>query len=85
MIPGETVIVVLPDYNAAKTLEKTMAKVPPGIVDEFLLVDDASRDDTVEQARRLGLPGIVHPQDRGYGGNQVAGSSSRRGAGSRAR
>jgi glycosyltransferase involved in cell wall biosynthesis len=70
MIDGKTVIVVLPAYNAAKTLEKTLAEVPPGIVDEFLLVDDASRDDTVEQARRLGLPCIVHPQNRGYGGNQ---------------
>jgi glycosyltransferase involved in cell wall biosynthesis len=70
MINGKTVIVVLPAYNAAKTLERTIAEVPPGIVDEFLLVDDASRDDTVEQARRLGIPSIVHPQNRGYGGNQ---------------
>ena len=70
MIDGKTVIVVLPAYNAAKTLEKTIADVPPGIVDEFLLVDDASRDDTVEQARRLGIPCIVHSQNRGYGGNQ---------------
>jgi glycosyltransferase involved in cell wall biosynthesis len=70
MINGKTVIVVLPAYNAAKTLERTIAEVPPGIADEFLLVDDASRDDTVEQARRLGIPCIVHAQNRGYGGNQ---------------
>jgi glycosyltransferase involved in cell wall biosynthesis len=70
MINGKTVIVVLPAYNAAKTLERTIADIPPGIVDEILLVDDASRDDTVEQARRLGIPCIVHTQNRGYGGNQ---------------
>jgi glycosyltransferase involved in cell wall biosynthesis len=70
MIDGKQVIVVLPAYNAAKTLEQTIADVPPGIVDEFLLVDDASRDDTVAQAQRLGIPCIVHAQNRGYGGNQ---------------
>ncbi len=70
MINGKTVIVVLPAYNAAKTLERTISDVPPGIVDEFLLVDDASRDDTVERARRLGIPSIVHSQNQGYGGNQ---------------
>ncbi len=70
MIDGKRVIVVLPAYNAAKTLEQTIAGVPPGIVDEFLLVDDASRDDTVEQAQRLGIPCIVHSENRGYGGNQ---------------
>jgi glycosyltransferase involved in cell wall biosynthesis len=70
MINGNRVIVVLPAYNAAKTLEQTIADVPPGIVDEFLLVDDASRDDTVDQARRLGVPCIRHSENRGYGGNQ---------------
>ena len=70
MINGKRVIVVLPAYNAAKTLERTIAEVPAGIVDEFLLVDDASRDDTVGQAKRLGIPCIVHPLNRGYGGNQ---------------
>ena len=63
-------IVVLPAYNAGKTLERTIAEIPPGIVDECLVVDDASRDDTVAQARRLGIPCIVHSQNRGYGGNQ---------------
>ena len=70
MINGNRVIVVLPAYNAGKTLEQTIADVPPGIVDEFLLVDDASRDDTVDQARRLGVPCIRHSENRGYGGNQ---------------
>src|SRR5208282_2198440 len=70
MINGRRVIVVLPAYNAGKTLERTIAEIPPGIVDECLVVDDASRDDTVAQARRLGLPCIVHSKNRGYGGNQ---------------
>ncbi len=70
MIDGKRVIVVLPAYNAGKTLERTIAEIPPGIVDECLVVDDASRDDTVSQARRLGIPCIVHSQNRGYGGNQ---------------
>ncbi len=70
MTNGKRVVVVLPAYNAAKTLEQTLKDVPPGVVDEFLLVDDASRDDTVAEARRLGIPFIVHPTNRGYGGNQ---------------
>lgn len=63
-------MVVLPAYNAAQTLEATLADVPPGVVDEFLLVDDASRDETVAVAARLGVPHVVHPKNRGYGGNQ---------------
>lgn len=70
MINGRRVIVVLPAYNAAKTLERTLREVPPGVVDEFLLVDDASQDDTVAEARRLGIPCLIHPRNRGYGGNQ---------------
>lgn len=70
MVNGKRVMVVLPAYNAAKTLERTLSEVPPGVVDDFLLVDDASNDDTVSQARRLGLPCVVHPRNRGYGGNQ---------------
>jgi glycosyltransferase involved in cell wall biosynthesis len=64
------VIAVLPAYNAEKTLEKTVRDIPAGCVDEIILVDDASRDGTVELARRLGLTTIVHPKNRGYGGNQ---------------
>ena len=70
MINGKRVVVVLPAYNAGRTLERTIAEIPPGIVDELLLVDDASGDDTVEVARRLDIPFIVHPENRGYGGNQ---------------
>jgi glycosyltransferase involved in cell wall biosynthesis len=70
VIKGKRVVVVLPAYNAARTLERTILEVSPDIVDEFLLVDDASSDDTVAEARRLGIPCIVHPKNRGYGGNQ---------------
>ena len=70
MVNGQKVVVVLPAYNAEKTLERTLADVPSGVVDEFLLVDDASVDGTIERAASLGLPYIVHPRNRGYGGNQ---------------
>ncbi len=70
MINGQKVIVVLPAYNAEQTLERTLADVPPGVVDEFLLVDDASVDGTVARAEGLGIPYILHPKNRGYGGNQ---------------
>lgn len=64
------VIVVMPAYNAAKTLEKTYRDIPAGVVDHVILVDDVSRDETVEVAQRLGLEVVVHMQNRGYGGNQ---------------
>ena len=64
------VVVVLPAYNAERTLERTCAEIPPQTVDEILLVDDASRDRTVEVARRLGIPTLVHAENRGYGANQ---------------
>lgn len=64
------VIAVMPAYNAASTLEQTVADIPAGSVDEIILVDDGSRDDTVEIARRLGLTVIVHERNTGYGGNQ---------------
>ena len=64
------VIVVMPAYNAAQTLERTYADIPHDIVDHIILVDDVSKDQTVEIARKLGLHVIVHPQNRGYGGNQ---------------
>ena len=64
------VIVVMPAYNAATTVEPTVAEIPPGLADEIILVDDASRDDTAAIGRRLGLTVIVHPENRGYGGNQ---------------
>jgi glycosyltransferase involved in cell wall biosynthesis len=64
------VIVVMPAYNAARTLERTYADLPKEIVDQVILVDDVSQDDTVEVARRLGIEPIIHIQNRGYGGNQ---------------
>src|SRR5688572_22961691 len=70
MINGKRVIVVLPAYNAGRTLEQTIGEIPPGVVDDLLLVDDASGDDTVEVAGRLGVPYVVHSENRGYGGNQ---------------
>ena len=70
MLVGRKIVVVLPAYNAAKTLEQTVAEIPPGIVDEVLLVDDKSHDETLAVARRLGLRSIAHPENLGYGGNQ---------------
>ena len=63
-------IIVMPAYNAAETLEKTYNDIPPGVVDEIILVDDASSDNTTEIARRLGLTVISHSQNKGYGANQ---------------
>ncbi len=69
MINGKRIVVVLPAYNAEKTLEATVRELPE-IVDESILVDDHSSDATAEMARRLGLTVEVHPRNRGYGGNQ---------------
>lgn len=70
MINKKRLAVVLPAYNAAKTLEKTYSEIPFEFVDEVILVDDASRDDTAEVARKLGIRTIVHETNKGYGGNQ---------------
>ncbi|MCX6785156.1 MAG: glycosyltransferase family 2 protein [Candidatus Komeilibacteria bacterium] len=64
------VIAVLPAYNAAKTLAQTVADIDRNIVDEIILVDDASTDETVATAKALGLTTIVHARNLGYGGNQ---------------
>ena len=64
------VVAVLPAYNAEKTLRATWDDIPKDWVDEILLVDDCSRDRTVDVAHQLGLRVIVHPKNRGYGGNQ---------------
>jgi len=64
------VVVVMPAYNAAATIRQTVADIPPGSVDEIILVDDGSRDETVAIARELGLTVIVHERNLGYGGNQ---------------
>ena len=63
-------MVVMPAYKAALTIERTLREVSPDVVDEYLLVDDASPDNTAEVAEKLGIPVIVHPKNRGYGGNQ---------------
>ncbi len=70
MIVGKKVIVVMPAYRAETTLERTYAEVPLDLVDEVIVVDDASPDDTVGVARRLGLPCLVHEKNLGYGANQ---------------
>jgi len=64
------VIIVMPAYNAAKTLEKTVMDIPEGFADEIILVDDSSKDNTAGIARGLGLTVIVHDRNRGYGANQ---------------
>ena len=69
MIEGKHVAVVMPAYNAARTLEATVRELP-SIVDTKILVDDFSRDDTVPIARELGLKVLVHDKNYGYGGNQ---------------
>jgi len=71
MILGKKLVVVLPAYNASKTIEQTYNEIPFDIVDEIILVDDNSKDNTAEVAAALGINHIiVHPQNRGYGGNQ---------------
>ena len=71
MIGNKKVVVVMPAYNAAPTLEKTYRELPFNIVDEVILVDDHSRDNTSEVAQKLGVSKVIrHPKNRGYGGNQ---------------
>lgn len=71
MINGKKLIVVMPAYNAATTLEQTYNDLPFDVVDDVILVDDASQDDTVQKAKELGIKEvIVHDDNKGYGGNQ---------------
>jgi glycosyltransferase involved in cell wall biosynthesis len=70
VLNGLKIAVVLPAYNAATTLRRTVEEIDREIVDDLLLVDDASTDGTIEEADRLGLQTIVHPSNRGYGANQ---------------
>ena len=71
MINGKKISVVLPAYNAEKTLEQTFREIPFDIVDDVILVDDLSRDNTVEVAKLLGIKYIIeHQENKGYGGNQ---------------
>jgi glycosyltransferase involved in cell wall biosynthesis len=70
MLEGRRVCVVMPAYNAEATLRQTVAEIPRHVVDDLILVDDRSSDRTVELARSLGVHTLVHPENRGYGGNQ---------------
>jgi glycosyltransferase involved in cell wall biosynthesis len=70
MLNGQKIVVVMPSYNAAQTLARTVGEVPRDIVDEILLVDDASSDETVDRANELGLTVFVHEKNFGYGRNQ---------------
>ncbi len=71
MLNHKKIVVVLPAYNAAKTIEKTVAEIPFEIVDEIILTDDFSNDNTVEIARKIGIHHIIsHDKNKGYGANQ---------------
>ena len=71
MLYGKKIVVVLPAYNAALTLERTYKEIPLNIVDEVVLVDDAGNDNTIEVGRQLGIKHLIrHEKNRGYGGNQ---------------
>jgi glycosyltransferase involved in cell wall biosynthesis len=70
VLEGKRVTVILPAYNAARTLERTYAEIPRDIVDEVILTDDCSQDATVNLARRLGIRTLTHDHNTGYGGNQ---------------
>jgi len=71
MINGKKIVVVMPAYNAEKTLEQTYAEIPFDIVDDVILTDDFSKDHTIQKAKELGIKEIqIHQQNKGYGGNQ---------------
>jgi glycosyltransferase involved in cell wall biosynthesis len=70
MLQRKRIVVVMPAYNAAKTLEATYREIPRDIVDDVILVDDGSRDDTARQAKALGIHTVVHLGNHGYGSNQ---------------
>lgn len=71
MIHGKKIVVVMPAYNAEKTLEQTYREIPMDVVDDVILTDDFSRDDTVQKAKDLGIKEVlVHERNKGYGGNQ---------------
>jgi len=70
MLNGKHIAVVLPAYNAEQTLGPTFDEIPKDIVDDIILTDDASQDATVTVSKSLGIHTVVHPKNRGYGGNQ---------------
>ena len=69
-MPAPKIVVIMPAYNASKTIERTFRDIPPGIVQECIVVDDLSADSTVQVARSLGLRVFLHRENQGYGGNQ---------------
>ena len=70
MLAGRKIVVVMPAYNASATLERTVAEIDRDVVDDIILVDDGSLDGTPQLAEQLGIHTVIHPQNRGYGGNQ---------------
>jgi glycosyltransferase involved in cell wall biosynthesis len=70
MIAGQRVCVVLPAYNAGRTLEATFREIPTEVVDDVIVVDDASKDDTLAVAKKLGIFAVAHERNKGYGANQ---------------
>ena len=70
MLNGKKIVVVMPAYNAEKTLRRTYDEIPKDIVDDIILTDDSSKDRTVEVARTLNIKVFVHDENKGYGGNQ---------------
>jgi glycosyltransferase involved in cell wall biosynthesis len=70
MLSGKKIVVILPAYNAEKTLKRTLDDIPKGVVDGFVLVDDFSTDDTFNVAKRLGINAFRHDINKGYGGTQ---------------
>ena len=70
MLANQKICVVLPAYNAGRTLEATFKEIPLEVVDDVILVDDASTDDTLHAAKRLGIFAVAHAQNKGYGANQ---------------
>ena len=70
MIENRKICVVLPAYNAVRSLERTLSEIPADVVDDIVLVDDASTDDTLRLAEKLGIFAVRHNFNKGYGGNQ---------------
>ncbi|MBE7708328.1 MAG: glycosyltransferase family 2 protein [Cyanobacteria bacterium SIG27] len=70
MINNKKIVIVMPAYNAQATLKETFEAIPKDIVDDILLVDDCSKDNTVELAKTIGIKTITHEKNLGYGGNQ---------------
>ena len=70
MLNNKKIVVVLPAYNAEKTLIDTYNLIPVDIIDDIILVDDASWDNTAEVSKKLGIRTIIHPKNKGYGANQ---------------